>query len=42
MGLFFNGKGTDSEEYVYNRLRRDLVNEYGAQSAVYSGGLGYP
>ena len=24
-----------------NRLRRDLVNEYGAQSAAYSGGLGF-
>lgn len=41
MGLFFNSKSTDSEEYDYNRLRRDLVNEYGAQSAAYSGGLGF-
>lgn len=41
MGLFFNSKNTDDGDYDYNRLRRDLVNEYGAQSAVYSGGLGF-
>ena len=32
---------TDDGDYDYNRLRRDLVNEYGAQSVVYSGGLGF-
>ena len=41
MGLFFNSKSTDDGDYDYNRLRRDLVNEYGAQSAAYSGGLGF-
>ena len=41
MGLFFNSKNTDDGDYDYNRLRRDLVNEYGAQSAAYSGGLGF-
>ena len=41
MGLFFNSKNTDDGDYDYDRLRRDLVNEYGAQSAAYSGGLGF-
>ena len=41
MGLFFNSKSTDDGDYDYNRLRRDLVNEYAAQSAAYSGGLGF-
>jgi len=30
MGLFFNSKSTDDGDYDYNRLHRDLVNEYGA------------
>ena len=41
MKLFFNSKKADDGDYDYNRLRRDLVNEYGAQSAAYSGGLGF-
>ncbi len=41
MGLLFNSKNTDDGDYDYDRLRRDLVNEYGAQSAAYSGGLGF-
>lgn len=41
MGLFFNSKNTDDGDYDYDRLRRDLVNEYGIQSAAYSDGLGF-
>ncbi len=41
MGLFFNGKNTDTSDYDYNRLRKDLIDEYGAQSAAFSGGFGF-
>ena len=42
MGLFFhNNSNSDSSDYDYDRLRRDLVEEYGIQSASFSGGLGF-
>jgi len=41
MGLFFNSKSSDDGDYDFDRLRRDLVDEYGAQSAAFSGGFGF-
>lgn len=40
MGLFFHSSN-DSGDYDFDRLRRDLVDEYAVQSAAYSGGLGF-
>ena len=40
MGLFSND-GKKAGDIDYERLRRDLVDEYGAQSVVFSGGLGF-
>ncbi|MCR5769680.1 MAG: hypothetical protein K6G87_00450 [Butyrivibrio sp.] len=39
MGLFF--RSNDNDYYDFDRLRRDLVDEYGIQSASFSGGLGF-
>ncbi len=39
MGLFSN-KNNDNK-YDFDRLRRDLVDEFGAQSAAFSGGFGF-
>ena len=39
MGLFSHS--IDNGDYDYDRLRRDLVDEFGAQSAAFSGGLGF-
>ena len=41
MGLFFNSNNSDSGDYDFSRLRKDLVDEYGIQSASFSGGLGF-
>ena len=41
MGLFFHSNNNDSGDYDYDRLRRDLVNEYGIQSTAFSGGVGF-
>lgn len=42
MGLFFHSNNNnDTGNYDYDRLRRDLVDEYGAQSAAFSGGFGF-
>ena len=40
MGLFFHSLNND-DDYDYERLRSDLVDEYGVQSAAFSGGLGF-
>ena len=39
MGLFF--RSNDNDDYDFDRLRRDLADEYGIQSASFSGGLGF-
>ena len=39
MGLFFHSNNSDSGDYDYDRLRRDLVDEYGIQSTAFSGGV---
>ena len=41
MGLFFHSNNNDSGDYDFDRLRRDLVDEYGAQSAAFSGEFGF-
>lgn len=40
MRLFFSSSN-DSEDYDFERLRRDLIDEFGAQSAAFSGGFGF-
>ncbi len=40
MGLFFGNNKNIDDTYDYERLRRDLVEEYAIQSAAFSGGLG--
>lgn len=40
MGLFSHGSNS-TDDIDYDRLRRDLVDEYGAQSAAFSGGFGF-
>ncbi len=40
MGLFSHGSN-NAGNIDYDRLRRDLVDEYGAQSAAFSGGFGF-
>ncbi len=40
MGLFFHSNNDDGD-YDFDRLRRDLVDEYAVQSAVFPGGLGF-
>ena len=39
MGLLFHSD--NGEQYDFEKLRRDLVDEYGAQSAAFSGGFGF-
>ena len=39
MGLFFNGNNKEDNTYDFERLRKDLVEEYGIQSASFFGGL---
>ncbi len=41
MGLFSHRNDGSNIGIDYNKLRRDLVDEYGAQSAAYSGGFGF-
>ncbi|MBP5495452.1 MAG: hypothetical protein J6X97_10170 [Lachnospiraceae bacterium] len=43
MGLFGGllDDGKPQGNYDYKRLRRDLENEYAAQSATFSGGFGF-
>ena len=36
MGFF-----SDDDEYDYDKLRNDLVNDYGAMGATFLGGLGF-
>lgn len=40
MGLFSHNNNSTGD-IDYDRLRRDLVDEYGAQSAAFSGGFGF-
>lgn len=40
MGSFF-GSSNNNEDIDYDKLRSDLVDEYGAQMASFSGGLGF-
>ncbi len=40
MGLFSHGNA-NSGDIDFEKLRRDLVDEYGAQSAAFSGGFGF-
>lgn len=40
MGLFFHSNNDDGG-YDFDRLRRDLVDEYAVQSTAFSGGLGF-
>ena len=35
------GFNNDNKDYDYDRLRRDLENEFGAQGAAFSGGFGF-
>lgn len=39
MGLFQSG--SFDQNYDFDRLRRDLVDEYGAQSVAFSSGFGF-
>ena len=41
MGLFFGSTSDDGFDYDYERLRTDLMDEYGAQMAAFSGTVGY-
>ncbi|WP_026669778.1 hypothetical protein [Butyrivibrio sp. AE3006] len=40
MGIFSHNNNSTGD-IDYDRLRRDLVDEYGAQSAAFSGGFGF-
>ncbi len=40
MGFFFWSSNT-KEDIDFERLRSDLINEYGAQMDSFSGGLGF-
>ena len=40
MGLFSHSS-SNNDDIDYKRLRNDLMDEYGAQTATYSGGLGF-
>ena len=40
MGLFSHSS-SNNDDIDYKRLRNDLMDEYGAQMAAYSGGLGF-
>ncbi|SDJ70580.1 hypothetical protein SAMN04487760_11213 [Lachnospiraceae bacterium G41] len=39
--MLFGFFDDDNREYDYNRLRKDLENEYAIQSATFSGGFGF-
>ena len=39
MGLF--SKSSSNGEIDYNKLRNDLVDEYGAQMVTFTGAMGY-
>jgi hypothetical protein len=39
--MLFGFFDDDNRDYDYNRLRKDLENEYAAQSATFSGGFGF-
>ncbi len=39
MGLFL--RSNKSDDIDFDRLRRELVDEYGAQSVAFSGGFGF-
>lgn len=42
MGLFFHSRSNnDTGNYDYDRLRSDLLDDYGAQSAAFSGSFGF-
>lgn len=41
MGLFFGKNSNGSNDIDFKRLRSDLMDEYGAQMAAYSGGFGF-
>lgn len=40
MGFIF-GSSNDNKDIDFEKLRSDLINEYGAQMASFSGGLGF-
>lgn len=40
MGLFFSNSN-NAGDYDFDSLRRDLFDEFGAQSAAFSGGFGF-
>ncbi len=40
MGLF-SRNSNDNASYDYEKLRRDLIDEFGAQSAAFSDGFGF-
>ena len=40
MGFFFNSSN-NNEDIDFESLRADLIDEYGAQMASFSGGLGF-
>ena len=37
----FGFSNDDNKNYDYDRLRRDLENEFGCQGAAFSGGFGF-
>ena len=39
--MLFGFFDDDNRDYDYNRLRKDLENEYAAQSATFSGEFGF-
>lgn len=41
MGLFFHSSSNSDDDYDYEKLRNDLMDEYGVQSAAFSGGLAF-
>ena len=40
MGLFLHGSNNDGE-IDFDRLRNDLMDEYGAQMVTFTGAMGY-
>lgn len=40
MGFIF-GSSNDNKDIDFEKLRSDLIDEYGAQMASFSGGLGF-
>ncbi|MBQ7241880.1 MAG: hypothetical protein IJS35_03740 [Firmicutes bacterium] len=41
MELFSNSGDSSAGRIDYNRLRKDLINEFGAQMAIFSGVVGF-